>query len=170
MKIENNKVVSIVYQAIDNNSGIVLDGNNEHKPLQFIVGKESIVPGLDKGILGMNMGEEKEILVEAKEAYGEKSEDALKEYPIEQFQGIKLENGMTLANVDAQGKQIFVKVAGFDDNSVKIDFNHPLSGKDIKFKVQILDVRDATQDEISMGSIFTQGGDGCGCGTGCGCH
>ena len=169
MKIENNKVVSMVYQAIDNKSGVVLDGNNEHKPLQFLVGKENIVPGLDKGMIGMETGEEKEILVEAKEAYGEKSEEALKEYPIEQFQGIKLENGMTLANVDATGKQIFVKVAGFDDNAVKIDFNHPLSGKDIKFKVQILEVRDATSDELAMGSVNIQG-DGCGCGTGCGCH
>lgn len=169
MKIEKNKVVSMVYQAIDSKSGVVLDGNNEHKPLQFIVGKENIVPGLDNGIVGMETGETKEILVEAKEAYGEISEEALKEYPIEQFKGIKLQNGMTLANVDASGKQIFVKVAGFDDHSVKIDFNHPLSGKDIKFIVKILEVRKATADEIAMGSVYAQG-DGCGCGTGCGCH
>lgn len=169
MKVENNKVVTISYSAFDNKTGVLLETNNNSNPLQFIIGKEHVVPGLEKEIIGLAQGENKEFVVNAAEAYGEIKADAVKEYPIEQFKGIKLKKGMTLVNQDNNGKQIYVKVAGFDDTNVKIDYNHPLSGKDLKFDVNVLEIRDATNEELSYGQVVNEG-DGCGCGSGCGCH
>ncbi len=169
MIIEANKVIKLIYQAFDNETGVLLDSNIEGKPLELISGKDQIVPGLEKEIDRMKAGEEKTVVVKAKDAYGEKKEDAMKDYPIEQFDGINLKLGMTLASVDSKGNQVYVKVAGFDDNSVKIDFNHPLSGKDIKFYVKILEIREATEEEMYSGQVYEEE-DSCGCGSGCGCH
>ena len=168
MIIETNRVVKFIYQAFDNETGVLLDSNIEGKPIELIYGKNQIVPGLEKAIEGMEAGEEKTVIVKAKDAYGEKKE-ALKIYPIEQFEGIDLKPGMTLASIDSEGNQVYVKVAGFDDKSVKIDFNHPLSGKDIKFYIKILDVRDATEEEMYYGQVYVEE-DTCGCGSSCGCH
>ncbi len=169
MKVENNKVVTITYSAYDSKTGALLEKNDNSSPLQFIIGKEHVVPGLEKQIIGLKEGENKEFVVEANEAYGEIKADAVKEYPIEQFKGIKLQKGMTLVNQDHNGRQIYVKVAEFDDNNVKIDYNHPLSGKDLKFNVNVLEIREATNEEINYGQVVTEG-DSCGCGSGCGCH
>ncbi len=169
MKIENNKVVTISYSAFDNNTSILLESNNNSNPLQFIVGMEHVVPGLEKQIIGLKEGESKEFVVESNEAYGAIKADAVKEYPIEQFKGIDLKKGMTLVNQDQNGNQIYVKVADFDKSNVKIDFNHPLSGKDLKFNVNVLEIREATNDELTYGQVINEG-DSCGCGSGCGCH
>jgi len=169
MKVENNNIVTISYSAFDNKTGVLLESNTNSHPLQFMVGKDHIVPGLEKEIIGLQMGEQKEFVVTAKEAYGEIDTDAVKEYPIEQFKGIKLKNGMTLVNQDNNGKQIYVTVAGYDSEIVKIDYNHPLSGKDLKFSVNVLEVRNATDSELHKGKVINEN-DGCGCGTGCGCH
>jgi len=169
MKVENNKVVTLSYSAYDNKTGVLLESSNNAEPLQFIIGKEHVVPGLEKEIMNLEEGDSKQFVVEAIDAYGEVNADAVRDYPIEQFKGINLKKGMTLVNQDHNGKQIYVKVAEFDDTNVTIDFNHPLSGKDIKFDVNILEIREATSDELAYGQVITEG-HGCGCGSGCGCH
>jgi len=169
MKVENNKVVTLSYSAFDNKTGVLLESNNNAEPLKFIIGKEHVVPGLEKEIIGLKEGDKKQFVVETNDAYGEVNADAVKEYPIEQFKGIELKKGMTLVNQDHNGKQIYVKVAGFDNSNVTIDYNHPLSGKDLKFDVNILEIREATNEELDYGQVINEG-DSCGCGTGCGCH
>jgi len=169
MKIENNNIVTMSYSAYDNNTGVLLESNINTQPLQFIIGKEQIVPGLESEILGLNTGSDKEFVLEAKNAYGDRKNDAFKRFPIKDFKGLELKKGMTLVNQDQNGKQIFVKVAGFDREEVDIDFNHPLSGKDLKFQVSILEVRKATQEELDFGKVINNN-DSCGCNTGCGCH
>ena len=166
MILETNKVIKLIYQAYDNETGVLLDSNIEGKPLELIMGKNQLVADLEKEIKGMEKGEEKTVIVS--NAYGKVKSEAIKEYPIEQFENIDLKLGMTLASFDSEGNQVYVKVAGFDENSVKIDFNHPLSGKTIKFYVKVLDIRDATDDEIYSGEVYYEG-DSCGCGSGCGC-
>ncbi|HHH55223.1 MAG TPA: peptidylprolyl isomerase [Bacteroidetes bacterium] len=169
MIAQANKVVSLIYQAFDSKTGVLLDENINGKPLEFVSGFNQVIPGLEKAIEGMDKNDEKTVVVEAKDAYGESDENLVKEYPMEQFEGINLKLGMTLASVDAKGNQVYVKVAGFDDKNVKIDYSHPFSGKDIKFYIKVLDVRDATEEEMISGQVYNEN-DGCGCGSGCGCH
>lgn len=170
MKVENDKVVTLQYKAMDNGSGEVLESNFDSRPLEFIYGKNNIITGLKEGIDGMSVGEMREFVVPSDKAYGSYNENNIKEYPIDEFEGIELRKGMTLMSIDDNNKKVYVKVSGFDDEKVKIDFNHPLSGKDLKFNVEVIDIREASEHELESGHVHREKQGGCGCGNGCGCH
>ncbi|BCD67790.1 peptidylprolyl isomerase [Nitratiruptor sp. YY09-18] len=166
MAIEDNKVVGIEYTVKDAQSGEVLDSNVGQKPLKFITGKNQIIPGLEKKIKEMNPGESADVLVKADEAYGQKDESAVQTLPREQFQGIDLQEGMTLYGQGENGETVQVTVKSFDDNNVTIDFNHPLAGKDLLFSINIKEVREATPEEVMTGQVQEE--EHCGSGS-CGC-
>ena len=160
-----NSVVGLVYELTEAGQNEVIDSNKEGTPLEFIMGKGQLIPGLEKGLVGMSEGEEKTIVVPAAEAYGERDESAIQELPKEQFEGVDLQKGMSLYGQGEQGETIQVTVVDFDDNSVKVDFNHPLAGKDLEFKVKIASEREATADEAATGQVGGGCADGsCGCG------
>jgi len=168
MSNHDNKVVSIEYELKDSETGEVLDSNVGKEPLEYIGGKGQIIPGLENEIAKMNVGEKKDIKVEAKDAYGEVNPEAVQTLPKEQFAGIDLKVGMPLYGQGENGETVQVTVKDFDDQNVTIDFNHPLAGKDLNFNVTLVDVRDATKQEIDSG-VVGGGADSCGCGTGCEC-
>ena len=167
MAISDNQVVSIEYDLVEKGGSDIIDSNKGHAPLEFITGKGQIIPGLENALKEMNSGDSAKIDVAASEAYGERHSDAVETLPREQFTGIDLEKGMQLYGQGEDGQTIMVTVADFDDNTVTVDYNHPLAGKDLTFDVTIKDVREATPDEIATGVVG--GGDSCGCGTG-NCH
>lgn len=167
MAIGDNQVVSIEYDVVEKGGTDIIDSNKGHAPLEFITGKGQIIPGLEKAIKDMNSGESSKVDVPASEAYGERYNDAVETLPREQFAGIDLEKGMQLYGQGENGETVMVTVVDFDDNTVTIDYNHPLAGKDLTFDVTIKDVRPATPEEISTGVVG--GAHSCGCGTG-NCH
>jgi len=167
MAIEENKVVSIEYTVKDAATGEVIDSNVGQQPLEFITGKQQIIPGLEKKIKEMSAGESGDILVKAEEAYGQKDESAVQTLPREQFEGIDLQKGMTLYGQGENGETVQVTVKDFNDENVTIDFNHPLAGKDLMFSVKIVGVRDATPEEVMTGQVQKEehcGSGSCGCG------
>ncbi len=163
-----NKVFSIEYQLSEVGSDKIIDSNIGKAPLIFISGFGHIIPGLEKELLNLSKGDKKDIEVKSDEAYGPRDPNATNTLPREQFAGIELEKGLVLYGQSEDGSTVSVEVLEFDDNSVTIDYNHPLAGKDLLFKINILDVRDATEQEIQSGQIQSQHGGGS-CGTGCGC-
>jgi len=168
MTITNeNCVVGIEYEVKEAGTTEVVDTNKGAEPLEFIIGKGQIIPGLENALVGMNAGESKDIMVPAAEAYGEVNEEAKQILPIEQFEGVDLKEGMTLYGQGENGETVQVTVTSFDDKEVNVDFNHPLAGKDLMFSVTVLSSREATADEISSGQV---GGPSESCGAGCGCH
>ena len=169
MAIEaQNSVVGIEYEVKEAGTTETVDTNKGGQPLEFIMGKGQIIPGLENALVGMNEGESKDILVKAADAYGEVNPEALQTLPKEQFEGVDLKEGMTLYGQGEDGQTVQVTVKSFDDKEVQVDFNHPLAGKDLMFSVTVLSERAATEDEISSGVVGgEQGGS---CGTGCGCH
>lgn len=113
------------------------------EPLEFVVGDQSIIPGLEKGIEGMKVGEEKEIVVEPKDAYGEVDPKALKEFPKSKMPtGADLKVGMVLEAQAPNGENFPAVIAEIKDDKVVMDFNHPLAGKQLTFKVKLLDISD----------------------------
>lgn len=168
MAIDKNQVVSIEYDLTEKGGSDILDSNKGHEPLQFITGKDQIIPGLESQMADMSAGEEKQINVPAAEAYGEVNPEAVETLPAEQFAGLELKEGMQLYGQGENGETVMVTVKSFDENSVTIDYNHPLAGKDLTFNVKVLDVREATPDEVLSGKVG--GGSDESCGTGCGCH
>ena len=162
---EENSVVGIEYELTEAGGSEVLDSNKGGAPLEFIIGKGQLIPGLEKALVGMNVGDTADILVKAEEAYGLRDEEAVQELPRDQFEGIELEKGMSLYGQGQNGETIQVNVVDFDDNTVKVDFNHPLAGKDLMFNVKVISERDATEEEAQTGQV----GGGCSDGS-CGCH
>jgi len=174
MAIENNQVVSLEYEVRDGDK--VVDSNVGGAPLVFMYGKGQIIPGLEEGIKDMKIGEKADVLVKAADAYGEYNPEATQEVPKEQFAGIDLQEGMTLYGQGEDGSTVQVTVKEIKDDSVVIDFNHPLAGKDLMFTVTINNVRDASAEEAMTGipeENKPADDDGCcgtGGGSGCGCH
>lgn len=172
MAIIDNQVVSISYELKDVASGEVVDSNLEAAPLSFIVGKGQIIPGLENEIKNLSQGDEANIEVAAKDGYGEYDPAAVQSLPKEQFAGLELTEGMTLYGQGEDGGTVQVVVKDFNDETVNVDFNHPLAGKDLLFAISITEVRDATADELTNGFVGAPAG-GCddgGCSTGgCGC-
>ena len=173
MAIEENQIVSLEYEVKDGNT--VVDSNVGGQPLVFMFGKGQIIPGLESGIKDMAIGEKGDVLVKAADAYGEYNAEATQEVPKDQFAGIELTEGMTLYGQGEDGSTVQVTVKEIKDDSVVIDFNHPLAGKDLMFTVTINNVRDASAEEAMTGvpAENKQEDDGCcgtGGGSGCGCH
>ncbi|MRI83608.1 MAG: peptidylprolyl isomerase [Nitratiruptor sp.] len=166
MAIEDNKVVSIEYSVRDAKTGEVIDSNVGQRPLEFITGKNQIIPGLEREIKKMSVGEQADVLVKAEDAYGARNEEAVQTLPREQFAGIDLQKGMTLYGQGENGETVQVQVVDFNDKEVTIDFNHPLAGKDLMFTVKVVGERDATPEEILSGQVQQEHcHDGsCGCG------
>lgn len=165
MAIAENNVVGIEYTVKDAQTGEVIDSNVGQRPLKFITGKNQIIPGLEKEIEKMNVGEKADVLVKADEAYGQKDENAVQTLPREQFEGIDLQEGMTLYGQGENGETVQVTVKSFNDKEVTIDFNHPLAGKDLLFTVEVKEVREATPEEVMTGQVKEECADGsCGCG------
>ena len=162
---EENSVVGIEYELTEAGGSEVLDSNKGGAPLEFIIGKGQLIPGLEKALVGMNAGDTADILVKAEEAYGLRDDEAVQELPRDQFEGIELEKGMSLYGQGQNGETIQVNVIDFDDNTVKVDFNHPLAGKDLMFNVTVLSERDATEEEAQTGQVGGECTDGS-----CGCH
>jgi len=176
MAIEDNKVVSIEYEVRDSKTSDMVDSNVGQAPLTFLIGKNQIVTGLENHIKSMSMGEKSDVLVSAADGYGEYNHEAVQDVPREQFAGIELQDGMALYGQGEDGSTVQVTVKSFDDANVKVDYNHPMAGKDLMFTVAVTMVRDASADEVATGQLaentHDHGGDSCGTdgGGSCGCH
>ncbi len=170
MAINENQVVSISYELKDVASGEVIDSNLDAAPLTFIVGKGQIIPGLENEIKNLSQGESADIEVSAKDGYGEYDEAAVQSLPKEQFAGLEMSEGMTLYGQGEDGGTVQVVVKSFNDETVNVDFNHPLAGKDLLFAISITEVREATEDELLNGFVGAPASGGCGCSEGDSCH
>ncbi|MGI0406778.1 FKBP-type peptidyl-prolyl cis-trans isomerase [Helicobacter himalayensis] len=159
--IEKNKVVSIEYEVIDTQSGDIIDSNKGGAPLEFLVGANQVIAGLENALLGKKTGEVIKTEIKPEYAYGVYQADLIQEVAREQFSGIDLKEGMTLFGQSDDGQTAQVIVKGFNDEVVIIDYNHPLAGKALSFEVKVLGVRDASELEILQGGV----GGGCGCGS-----
>lgn len=169
--MENKKVVVMEYVVREHNKEEIIDQSPKNGPLKFILGASQVIVGLENALVDAKEGEARKIVVLPDEAYGEYRVDFLQEVPREQFEGIDLQEGMTLFGQSEDGRSVQVSVKSFNDENVMIDYNHPLAGKTLEFDVKILSVRDAMEEDF-----LAMGGGGCGCGSGshsggggCGC-
>lgn len=167
MAISNNSLVKINYKGTLKD-GSVFDSSEGREPLEFIYGVGMIIPGLEKGLEGLSGGEKKTVEVKAEEAYGPVMEQAVQQVPKDQFPAdVELKPGLQLAAQGPQGT-IPVKIKEVKDDVVIVDFNHPLAGQDLTFEVEVLEEKDATEEDKQriLGPMM-----GNGCGGGCaGCE
>lgn len=155
--VKNGLVVSMEYKlTVD---GEVLDSSDEAGPLQFLVGYANIIPGLENEMLGMKIGDSKEVSVQPEDGYGEFDEEAFMDVPRTEFPAdMAMEEGMELHVTDDDGNHQAAYVAEFNDKSVKLDFNHPLAGAVLEFSVKVVALREPTDEELDHGHVHE--GDG----------
>lgn len=164
MSIADEMVVAVEYELRDQETKEVLDSNMGMKPLEFILGKGMIIPGLEEHIRGMNDGEKSEVTIPPESAYGEYSEAKLEKLPREQFAGIELQAGMPLYGRAADGSTVQVRVDSFTEEEVTIDYNHPLAGRSLNFNLSVVGVREMNPHEKQTGHLCSdhQAGGCCG--------
>jgi FKBP-type peptidyl-prolyl cis-trans isomerase SlyD len=147
--VEKNKVVSFHYVLKDKETGNLIESSRESgQPVTFLVGAGEIIPGLESRMLGMSAGESRSIEVPSEEAYGPRNPELVQKAPREYFQNIPLEKGLPLQAQTPEGRIVNMVVVDFDEQTVTVDMNHPLAGRDLIFEVEVLDVREASPEEI----------------------
>ncbi|MSU91139.1 peptidylprolyl isomerase [Rhodobacteraceae bacterium 2CG4] len=121
--------------------GTVFDSSDGRDPLEFTLGSGQIIPGLDKGVTGMEVGEERSVTVPPADAYGERDDKLVQSVPRETIpDNIPTDPGTQLQMQTPQGQQIPVVVTGVTDEHVELDANHPLAGKTLKFEVKLVEI------------------------------
>ena len=164
MQITKNKVATFDFKVTDQ-KGEVLDSSELVGPFPYVHGNGYLIPGLETEMEGKSVGDSFSITVAPAQAYGERDESIVQVLPQEAMQGIEVEVGMQL-EAGYEGGSRIVTVTKVDESGITIDGNHPLAGMTLNFDISIVDVRDATPEELEHGHPHMPGGchDSCGCG------
>lgn len=134
--------------------GSVFDSSEGREPLEFTLGSGQVIKGFDDGVTGMAVGEEKTVNIPCADAYGPVREEMRQDVPRAQIPAeIPLELGLTLQMQSPDGHVLPVQVTAFDDNTVTLDANHALAGKDLTFALKL----------VSIGAPVSDGEKSCGC-------
>jgi len=142
VKIQDGSQVSIQYTLLDE-KGNQIESNKGGNPFKYTHGKGDIIPGLENGLEGMKVGEEKTIEVKPKDAYGKIQPEAFQEVPRKNVPSEFLKVGAQLVARNPHGQSMPVRVHEIKDETVVLDFNHPLAGKTLTFEVKIMAVQPA---------------------------
>ncbi len=140
MTAKANDKVKVHYKGMLEN-GDVFDSSEGKDPLEFTLGKGQVIPGFDKGVEGMKLNESKTINIPSTEAYGEVRQELIHEVPKSQLpEKIKPEVGLQLVSKTPDGKQIPLVVTEVKEDSIIVDANHPLAGRDLTFEVTLVEI------------------------------
>ena len=122
-------------------TGETFDSSEGREPLEFEVGSGMVIKGFDEGVTGMTVGEKKTVTIPVEDAYGAKNEDMMIDMPKDRFpEDMQVEVGMPLVMSDPNGQQFQVVVAEINEDSVTLDGNHPLAGKDLIFDLELVSI------------------------------
>lgn len=162
MKIAENSYVGMEY-VLTIDSGQEIDRSPEGQPLGFITGADQIIPGLERALIGMKVGDQAKVCVVPEEGYGEINEEMVQQVARNRFPAdVEITPGMSFEAEGPNGPFMVTVAAINDDDTVTVDLNHPLAGKQLTFEVKIVEVREPNDDE--MAQLASDSGCGCGCG------
>ena len=151
LMIGDKMVVSMHYTLTDND-GKVLDTSEGAEPLSYLHGAGNIIPGLETALIGKVADDSLKVTVEPKEGYGELIPELIQKVNKSAFEGVDtLEPGMAFEAQGPDGQAQRVVISEVEGDEVTVNGNHPLAGVTLNFDVRIVDVRDATEEEISLG-------------------
>jgi FKBP-type peptidyl-prolyl cis-trans isomerase SlyD len=153
MQIAKHKVAAIHYTLKDN-EGHILDSSGDRDPLNYIHGIGNLIPGMEEGLEGKTKGDKVNLKVSPEKGYGVKDDRMVQKVPREAFGGQPVEVGQQFQT--DRGQVVTITHVGLDQ--VTVDGNHPLAGIELNFAVEVIEVRDATQDEIAHGHVHGPGG------------
>lgn len=191
MTISPNKLVACTYDlyvGADNGQEELMERAPIESPMTYIHGMGMMLPAFEKNLFGLKVGDTFDFVLSVDDAYGKREEDAVLELPKEVFKNeegefdseVVKENNMVPMRT-ADGQVLKGLVVEIKDSMVVMDFNHPLAGEELHFKGEILDVHEATPEEIqnfigggccggNCGCGYDENANDCSCGSGCSCH
>ena len=157
IEVSDGMVVHLDYTLrVDNE---VVDTSEGRQPIKFIQGQGYIIDGLEKELYGMKAGEDKQVVIPPERGYGTVNEEAILDVPKDEFpEEIPLQKGTELKVQTQEGETMDARITSVAPDSVRLDFNHPLAGKELHFSVKVNDIREATAEEIAHGHVHGQGG------------
>jgi FKBP-type peptidyl-prolyl cis-trans isomerase SlyD len=164
MKIEKNKMVSLIYELRENNNeGRIIETLEAENPLNFVFGTGRLLPEFESNISLLSQGDDFSFILNSESAYGERREDMIINIPVTVFEkNGKIDEeicriGNMVPMVDSEGHQITGVICEIGDSYVKMDFNHPMAGMTLAFTGKIINVRNATDHEIAGHSCSSCG-------------
>ena len=157
MKIEKNKMVSLVYELRESDSkGRIIEALDENRPLTFIYGSGRLLPFFEENIRLLRSGESFRFSLNSEMAYGEKREEMIVNVPISVFESDgKIDEeicriGNEVPMMDSDGNPLNGIINEISDTYIRIDFNHPMAGINLFFSGRIIEIRDATENELAV--------------------
>jgi len=156
MKIEKDRVVRFHYTVAE--PGLpALETSREGEPLAVLIGHGNIIPGLEAAMEGRAAGESFEVTVGPAEAYGERRDGLTQRVPRKHFKNARLVAGQQVVMPTEMGPRAMT-VVKVGMSVVDVDLNHPMAGKTLEFSVDVVDVREASAEEIAHGHVHGDGG------------
>jgi len=153
MQVTSGSVVGIKYTLTDD-EGVIIDTNVDHPALFYLHGHSNIIPGLEKGLEGASLGEKRAVDVDPADGYGEVDPERVFELGKEEFPDeLPLEEGMQFV-AETAGGEMAITLTEVRENTVVVDANHPLAGVTLHFDVEVLDLREATAEELQAGQAI----------------
>jgi FKBP-type peptidyl-prolyl cis-trans isomerase SlyD len=153
MQISKNKVAGIHY-TLKNNQGEVLDSSDGREPLYYLHGAGNLIIGMEEGLEGKNTGDKFNLKISPDKGYGQLDPDMIQKVPRSAFGAQEVRPGMKFST--NQGGVVTVTEVGLEN--ITVDANHPLAGVELNFEVEIMEVREATSEEITHGHVHGPGG------------
>ena len=157
--VERGMVVSLQYTLhIDEE---LVESTDDDGPIEFLQGYQEIIPGLEQAVIGMSVGQEKDVVVEPEDGYGEYDAEAVEEVPLDIFpDDMDLSLGMPVELYDEESDEtVEGYITEVRTDTVLIDMNHPLAGETLAFHIKVMDVRPATAEELAHGHAHGEGHD-----------
>lgn len=139
--------VKVEYKGTFDN-GDVFDSSDGREPLEFVIGSGQVIAGFNDAIMGMKIGDSKDISLEPKDAYGEKDERLIQEVPKEAFGDHAIKVGDQIGVRTPTGQVMPVTIAAIKEDKVTVDLNHPMAGKRLNFNLKLVESKKLTEEEI----------------------
>lgn len=154
--VQTDVVVSMEYTLrIDDE---VIDSSEGQEPLQFLVGHGNIISGLEREMMGMKVGDSKDVVISPEDGYGEFDAEAFMNVPRGEFPtDMPVEEGMELTVKDDAGQSRYARIETVDGDNVTLNFNHPLAGDELHFNVKVVGLREPTSEELDHGHVHEDG-------------
>jgi FKBP-type peptidyl-prolyl cis-trans isomerase SlyD len=156
VQIQEKSAVTIEY-TLKNDAGEVIEKSEGREPLTYLHGAGNLIPGLEKALTGKGAGESVEVTVTPADGYGERDEKLVRKIPVRKIKDARPQPGKRYqAQIDDHVRIVLVQSVSGDYASV--DANHPLAGMTLHFAIKIVDVREATAEELAHGHVHGKGG------------
>lgn len=154
--VQDGVVVSMEYTLrVD---GEVIDSSEGQEALQFLVGHGNIISGLEREMVGMKVGDSKDVIIAPADGYGEYDDEAFIDVPRGEFpKDMPVEEGLELSVRDDEGQSRYARIDSVEADTVRLNFNHPLAGDELHFNVKVVALREPTGEELEHGHVH-QGG------------